>query len=282
MATTVRRGVSIHWETAGDTGGQPLLLLNSIGTDLHLWDRVLPYLAGFHVLRMDTRGHGRSEAPRGDYSIDMLVDDVIAVLDDAAVARTAVAGVSLGGMMAMGLALDYADRVDALIPVCTSATMDPSAWAARVQAVRHGGTEAILDLAMGRFLAPEFRKTDPDASDYIAEGLRRMSNDGYAGCAAAIRDMDIYWRLREIEAPTLVVAGDLDTSTPFEGHGQHIAEAIPRAQTAHLHAAHLAPLEAPEALATTIIRFLNSCNTTAPESLSERLPPATSTIGYAL
>ena len=282
MVTCVRPGIRLHWEEAGDTEGQPLLLLNSIGTDLHLWDRVMPYLADFRVLRMDTRGHGRSEAPRGDYSIDMLVDDVIAVLDDAGVARTAVAGVSLGGMMAMGLALDYPDRVEALIPICTSATMDPGAWTARVQAVRYGGTEAILDLALGRFLSPEFRKADPDASDHIAEGLRRMSNDGYAGCAAAIRDMDIYWRLREIEAPTLVVAGDLDTSTPFEGHGQHIAEAIPRAQTVHLHAAHLAPLEAPEALATTLIRFLNSCNTTAPESVSERLPSASSTIGDAL
>jgi len=276
MAMTMREGIRLHWEAAGNVEGAPLLLLNSIGTNLHLWDRVMPFLADFHVVRMDTRGHGDSDAPGGDYSLEMLADDVVAVLDDAGVARTAVAGVSLGGMIAMELALDRAYRVSALIPVCTSATMDRSAWTTRVQTVREGGTEAILDLAMGRFLSPSFREAEPEATASIANGLQFMADNGYAGCAAAIRDMDIYRRLGSVTVPTLVVAGNLDTSTPFTGHGEHIVEAIAGAQITHLHTAHLAPIEAPEALATAIIHFLN---TAAPGTSPERPSRAAPTTG---
>ncbi|WBQ17621.1 3-oxoadipate enol-lactonase [Sphingobium yanoikuyae] len=281
MPTTVRDGIRLHWESDGDRAGCPLLLLNSIGTDLHLWDRVMPSLAGLHVLRMDTRGHGRSDAPSGDYSLESLADDVISVLDDAGISRAAIAGVSLGGMIAMEVALAHADRVSALIPICTSATMDQGSWAARVNVVREQGTGAILDLAMGRFLSPGFRESDPDASARIAEGLRLMAPEGYAGCAAAIRDMDVYWQLESIHVPTLVVAGDLDTSTPFTGHGEHIVEAVDGAQVVHLDAAHLAPLEAPEALAHAITSFLDALSRRAAATTGTRSPRATSNTGEA-
>jgi 3-oxoadipate enol-lactonase/4-carboxymuconolactone decarboxylase len=260
MAITLRRGVKLHWELGGAPGGTPVLLLNSIGTDLHLWDRAVPHLATLHVVRMDTRGHGRSDAPSGDYSLQELADDAIAVLDDAGLERAAVAGVSLGGMIAMTMALDHPHRVSALIPVCTSATMDRAAWAARVDAVREGGTRSILELAMGRFLSPAFREAEPAVSAQVAEGLRLTSADGYSGCAAAIRDMDIHRRLPSVAAPTLVIVGDLDTATPFRGHGEHIVEAIPGARVARLNAAHLAPLEAPAELASAVMRFL-TCRT---------------------
>jgi 3-oxoadipate enol-lactonase/4-carboxymuconolactone decarboxylase len=257
MAKTVRQGIALNWEVSGDPQGAPLLLLNSIGTDLHLWDRTLPLLAGFRVVRMDTRGHGLSGAPAGDYNLPTLADDAITVLDAAGIGRAAVAGVSLGGMIAMQMALDHPERISALIPICTSATMDRSAWAARVEAVRNGGTRAIAELAMARFLSPGFRDTHPEIAACVADGLLAMAGDGYAGCAAAIRDMDIHARLGTLAVPTLVIAGDRDTSTPFQGHGEHIVEAIGEAQIVHLHAAHLAPLEAPEALAAAMEDFLH-------------------------
>src|SRR5262249_45340831 len=151
------------------------------------------YLAGFSVVRIDTRGHGHSDAPEGDYSLEMLAKDVLAILDEAGLERVAIAGVSLGGMIAMELALDHPGRVAVLLPICTSATMDSSAWATRVDTVRTGGTEAILDLAMSRFLSPSFTQSEPEIAIQVADGLWRMSDAGYAGCAAAIRDMDIYW-----------------------------------------------------------------------------------------
>jgi 3-oxoadipate enol-lactonase/4-carboxymuconolactone decarboxylase len=217
----------------------------------------MPHLAKFRVVRMDTRGHGRSDAPGGDYDLVMLADDAIAVLDEAGIDRAAVAGVSLGGMIAMEMALNHPRRLDALIPICTSATMDRTAWASRVEAVRSGGTQAILELAMGRFLSPEFRESQPDIAAYVADGLGGMADQGYAGCAAAIRDMDIHARLGSLAVPTLVVAGDRDTSTPFAGHGEHIVAAIADAQLVILRAAHLAPLEAPAELAAAITHFID-------------------------
>lgn len=267
MSNICRRGVRLHWAIEGD--GPPLLLLNSIGTDLHLWDGVMPHLRGYRVVRMDTRGHGRSGAPEGDYSLEMLMEDVIAVLDDAGLDRVAIAGVSLGGMIAMALALDHPERVSVLLPVCTSATMDSTAWAARVNAVRNGGTEAIVDLAMSRFLSPAFVQSEPGVAARLADGLRGMADAGYAGCAAAIRDMDIYWRLGTLRLPTLVIAGDRDTSTPFETHGAHIVEAIPDARSTILHAAHLAPLEAPADLAAAITGFLEETAMAGPANSGE-------------
>ncbi len=262
MPTTLRQGVRLHWEIEGY--GPPLLLLNSIGTDLHLWDRVMPHLDGYRVVRMDTRGHGQSDAPVGDYSLEMLAQDVLVVLDDAGLERVAIAGVSLGGMIAMELAFDHPERVAALLPICTSAKMDSAAWAARVATVRAGGTEAILELAMSRFLSPSFMQSEPEIAAQVADGLWRMADAGYAGCAAAIRDMDIYWRLGTLRLPTLVIAGDRDTSTPFETHGAHIMETIAGARATILHAAHLAPLEAPAELAAAITGFLDEVAVTSP------------------
>jgi 3-oxoadipate enol-lactonase len=260
MPTTNRDGVRLHWQIEKDGNGLPLLLLNSIGTDLHLWDAVVPHLAGRAVLRMDTRGHGRSDAPAGDYSLGMLADDVMAVLESSGIDQVAIAGVSLGGMIAMQVALDHPECVGALVPVCTSASMDRAAWIARVDMVRSGGTAAIVDLAMGRFLSPDFIEAHPAVAAKIASGLHDMADDGYAGCAAAIRDMDLLRRLPDLEMPTLVIAGDRDASTPFDGHGSRIAQAIAGSRTVHLEAAHLAPVEAPVSLASAISTFLETAD----------------------
>jgi 3-oxoadipate enol-lactonase/4-carboxymuconolactone decarboxylase len=259
MPFATRDTVRIYWKLDGAYERPALVLLNSIGTDMALWDAVLPsLLPHFHVLRMDTRGHGASDAPEGDYSLEMLAADVIAVMDAAGIVQAAVAGVSLGGMIAMQMALDHGERVSALIPVCTSATMDSAAWAARVAKVRSEGTAAIADLAMGRFLSPGFTRTH----DSVAAGLRgalvAMADAGYAGCGAAIRDMALINRLASLTLPVLIVAGDRDTSTPFSGHGEHLAKKMPHAQVVHLDAAHLAPVESPVALGGAIVRFLTS------------------------
>lgn len=257
MPFATRDGTRLYWKLEGEAGSPPLVLLNSIGTDMALWDGALPYLRGaFHVLRIDTRGHGASDAPAGDYSLAMLAADVAAVMDAAGIAQAAVAGVSLGGMIAMQLALDHPQRVSALIPICTSATMDAAAWDARIAAVRSGGTAAIADLAMGRFLSPGFVRANPAVAESIRAGLIAMADDGYAGAGAAIRDMALIDRLSRLDLPVLLVAGDRDTSTPFAGHGEHIAAALPQAQIVHLDSAHLAPVEAPAELAAALRRFL--------------------------
>ena len=257
MPFATRDGVRLYWRLDGDDAAPPLVLLNSIGTDMALWDGCLPALTRrFRVLRIDTRGHGASDVPAGDYDLPMLAADVVAVMDAANIAKAAVAGVSLGGMIAMQLALDHAARVSALALVCTSATMDGAAWTDRIATVRRSGTGAIADLAMGRFLSPAYARTHPAVAASLRRGLIAMADEGYAGAGAAIRDMAVIDRLPQIALPTLVVAGDRDTSTPFAGHGEHIAAAIPQAGVVHLDAAHLAPIEAPAALAVALIGFL--------------------------
>ncbi|RZT46218.1 4-carboxymuconolactone decarboxylase /3-oxoadipate enol-lactonase [Sphingomonas sp. BK036] len=272
MPFAVREAVRLYWKLDGAPDLPVLVLLNSIGTDMALWDTSVPHLLpAFRLLRIDTRGHGASDAPAGDYTLAMLADDVVAVMDAAAVTQAAIAGVSLGGMIAMELALRHPARVTALALICTSATMDAAAWQARIAKVRTEGTVAIADLAMGRFLSPNFAETHVGATQSVRDALIAMADDGYAGCGAAIRDMAVIERLPGIAVPTLVVAGDRDTSTPFAGHGEHIAAAIPGATIVHLDAAHLAPIETPAALAATVRGFLapNEAKQDAADTLFE-------------
>ncbi|MDE1917140.1 MAG: alpha/beta fold hydrolase [Sphingomonadales bacterium] len=260
MPFTQVPGASLYWKRDGrDEGcnGVPVLvLLNSIGTDMDLWEPVLPHLRDrFALLRIDTRGHGASMAEPGDVSLAMLADDVLTIADHAGVASFALAGVSLGGMIGMELALRAPGRVIKLAPVCTSATMDSAAWNDRIARVRGEGMAAIVDLAMGRFLSD---RAEPAIYETLRRQLLTMDAQGYAGCGAAIRDMDLADRIAAITCPTLVITGTRDTSTPLEGHGEHLLARIPGAAHIALEAAHLAPLEAPEALAVALASFLES------------------------
>jgi 3-oxoadipate enol-lactonase/4-carboxymuconolactone decarboxylase len=256
MPFLTNAGARLYWRTDGEASKPPILLLNSIGTDLATWDRALPHLLPhFRVLRMDTRGHGASDAPAGEYSLDLLADDAAAVLDAAGVSSAMVCGVSLGGMIATTLALKAPARLTALVAACTSPKMDAEAWRARIAAVRSGGTASIAEAALGRFFAPAFTKAHPEVVGGVAAGLLDMSDDGYAACAAAIRDMDLPPRLAEIAVPTLVIGGERDVSTPFAEHGRLIAEGIPGARTVLLDAAHLAQIEAPSAFAAAVTSF---------------------------
>ena len=257
MPFASRDGVRLYWKLEGAADRPPLVLLNSIGTDMALWDRALPFLLhDFRILRLDARGHGASDAPGGDYGMKGLAQDVLAVMVAAGVGRAAIAGVSLGGMIAMELALDAPDRVAALTLICTSAAMDPAGWADRVERVRAGGTAAIADIAMQRFLSPAFAQAHPEVAESVLRGLLAMADDGYAGAGAAIRDMDLIGRIGSITAPTLVVTGDADVSTPAADHGARLAALIPGARLIALASGHLAPLEAPGALAAALRSLL--------------------------
>jgi len=250
-------GVRLHYRIDGAPGARPLVLLNSIGTDLRSWAAVVDRLAPHcRVLRMDTRGHGASQAAPGDYALGDLAADLAAVMDGAGLGEAVVAGVSLGGMIAMEFALRFPERTEAIVPVCTSASMDRAAWQARIAAVRSGGTAAIAELAMERFFSPEFRSMHPGQVRAVEIALKAMDSRGYAGCAAAIRDMVLLNRLAWIDCPTLVVSGERDESTPFVGHGDQLLRQIHGAQHVAIDCGHLACIEQPEALAGVILDFV--------------------------
>ncbi|MCU4178678.1 3-oxoadipate enol-lactonase [Bosea sp. BH3] len=258
MPFAASSGARIYWKLDGAEDKPALVLLNSIGTDMSLWDAAMPgLLASFRTLRIDTRGHGASDAPESEYTLPMLADDVTAVMDAAGIERAAIAGVSLGGMIAMELALARPERVSAIALICTSATMDKTVWRDRIVQVLSGGTASIADAALQRFLSPAFAAGQPAVAASLKRNLVAQSAQGYAGAGAAIRDMDVIGRLPGIACPVLVVTGERDVSTPLAGHGEKLLAAIPGASHAHLDSSHLPPIEAPAALVGALRGFLS-------------------------
>lgn len=257
MPFAVREGVRLYWREDGDPAAPALLLLNSIGTDLSLWDAVVPRLAPrFRVLRTDARGHGASDAPPGDYALADLGRDALAVLDAAGAARASVCGVSLGGMTAQWLGLHAAERIEGLVLACTTDRADPAAWAQRMAVVRENGVGAIADMVVERFFSPRFREAGGPVVAAVRASLRRLDAQGYAGCCAAIRDLDLGDRIAGIAAPTLVVGGRDDVAMPPAEHAARLARLIPGARLAVLPTGHLPPYEDPAGLAALVAGFL--------------------------
>lgn len=249
-------GTRLYWRLDGAEDRPVLVLLNSIGTDIGLYDRAAPMLMErFRLLRVDTRGHGASDAPCGDYDLAQLAADVLTVVEAAEVMPAIVCGTSLGGMIAMEMALSAPDRAPALVLTCASAQMDRAAWRTRVDLVRSQGMGAIADMALERFFSERFRQIDPAAVGTVRNGLLLTRPDGYAGCAAAIRDMRLLPRLSRITAPCLMICGTLDVSTPFVGHGDLIVEALADARSVFLETGHLPSLEDPEGFSHAIANF---------------------------
>lgn len=257
MPFAISRGARLYWRQDGAADKPALVLLTSIGTDLSLYDPVVPLLTpDFRVIRLDTRGHGASDSPAGDYSLDLLADDVLAVMDAAGVDKASLCGTSLGGMIAMTLAAKVPERVEALVLACTSPAMDPSTWDQRLALIRKEGMGAIVEPVMGRFFSDAFRAQRPEVVETVRAGMLAQSVDGYAGCGAAIRDMALLERLSAIVAPTLVVTGAKDLATPYEGHGERIVAAVAGARHVEIGGAHLPSLEAPTALAGAVRDFV--------------------------
>lgn len=249
-------GARLYWRGDGPDGAPALLLSNSIGTDHALWEPVMPALMrSFRVIRYDARGHGASDAPAGDYSMERLGRDALAVADAAGAKRFHFAGISLGGMTGMWLGANAPDRLERLVLCNTSPYLGPESWAARIAAVRAGGMGAIVDMVMGRFFTPAYVKQADARYQSVRRLFLSIDAGGYVGCGAAIRDMDLRPGLPKIQAPTLVVAGKFDQATT-PAQGQAIAQAIPGARYVELPCAHIPTHEAGAALVEQLCRFL--------------------------
>jgi 3-oxoadipate enol-lactonase len=252
--------VIVHHVVTGPADAPPLVLSNSLGADLRMWDPQAEALSErFRLIRYDTRGHGGSPVPDGPYTIDHLGQDVVALLDELEIERAHFAGLSLGGMTGMWLAINAPERLDRLVLVCTSANLGPAeTWRERAETVRAQGTEAVADAGVGRWLTERFRQERPDRARWLRDMIAATPDSGYAACCAVIEHMDLTAGLAGISAPTLVVAGAQDPSTPPE-HAERIAAEIPRARLEVLDpAAHLANVEQPEAVTRLIVDHLEA------------------------
>lgn len=240
-------GARICVERAGPTRGPVVLFAHSVGCDLTLWDGPFQTLAQrCHVIRYDSRGHGRSDAPPGDYRLDRLASDAFAVLDWAGAARADICGLSLGGSVAMALFLSVPDRIRSLILANSSARMgDPAAWQTRMDTARRDGMDAMADFAMTRFFSEAFLSTHPDTVARFRRVFASTSADGYAGCCAVLRDSDFRPDLPRIDAPTLVVTGRDDVPIPA-ADGEFFCRQIKNAQAVCLPTGHLSAVERPD------------------------------------
>ena len=257
MPFATRDGVRLYWRADGHPDKPALLLLNSVGCDHAMWDGVVRALSGrFRLLRMDTRGHGASDAPPGDYSIGMLADDAFAVLDAAGAGQAAVAGVSMGGMTAMQMAIAAPARLTAIAICNSSADIPPQFWLDRAATVRSNGLPAMTDGIMARWFPQSVRAANPPYLATARATFEAMDPQGYAGCCMAIAGLAVKEGLPGIRLPTLVVTGTLDEATPAATGGEPIAAAIPGAKLVSLPTGHISPMERPDALAAALAGFL--------------------------
>jgi len=259
MAFVTRDGVRLYWRADGNEGKPALLLLNSLGCDHAMWDAVTALLVrDYRVLRMDTRGHGASDAPPADYSIPMLAADALAVLDAAQVRRAHLCGLSMGGMTALEIAAEHPERVDRLVGANTSAQMSAEAMRERAALVRQKGMAAIAATVLERFFTQGFRDREPPALGSTRATLLATSPEGYAGCCMAIAGLALEDKLSRVAAPLLVINGARDVSTPPAEHGDRIVAAVPGARSVTLDAGHLSAVELPEAFAGALAAFLGA------------------------
>ncbi len=259
----------MFYRLQGNAGLPVLILSHSIGTDHAMWDlQVENLLPHFQILRYDTRGHGASEATAGEYSIEMLGKDVLALADILKISQFAFCGLSLGGAIGQWVAAHAPERVTRLVLANTSAQFVPRAnWETRIAAVAKGGMSAVVDVAMQRFFSPEtLAKQNPHAAS-IRSVFLGTDPVGYLGCCAALRDMNHGDILRQIKSPTLVIFGERDVATPWSGHGERLALEIPGAKAIHLATAHLSNLERPHSFITALFEFLLSQPNANPDSL---------------
>ena len=242
--------VDLHHVIDGPADAPPLVLGPSLGTSADVWARNVEGLAQrFRVIRYDHRGQGRSPVPPGPYEIADLGRDVVALLDRLGIERASVGGVSLGGMVTLWLGAHAPERVDRLVPMCTSPYIAEAPWAERAAAVREAGsTEPIADAVVGNWLTPDHAREHPEDRAWLRELLVASPPEGYACCCGAIERMDLREDLRRIDAPTLVISASDDPSTPPE-HQRTIAGLIPGARLETVgDAAHLANVQHPEAV----------------------------------
>ena len=236
-----------------------MIISHSLGTDHGMWNAQAAALRSyFKVLRYDTRGHGASDAPPGEYSMERLGRDVLELADALGIQEFAFCGLSLGGMTGQWLGLNAPGRVTRLVLANTSPRFDPTIWETRRRMVLEEGMAGIADTVMQRFFpSGTLTRKDPVVAD-IRRVLLGTDPTGYAGCCSAIRDMDHTDALKEIRVPVLLIVGDRDPSTPWAGHGDVLAREIPNATVVRLKAGHLSNLDRPRVFTAAISRFLSS------------------------
>ena len=214
-------GIAIHYRLDGPESAPLVTLSHSLAAHLDMWAGQVAALPGYRVLRYDTRGHGGSDAPSGDYSLDLLVDDLFALLDALGIETTHYVGLSMGGMIGQLAAIRDPGRFRSLV-LCNTTSRVPAGmrpqWAERIAAARRQRMEALVEPTIERWFSPAFREGRAAEVDEVRAMIRTTPVEGYCGCCAAIMGLDLTERLSAIERPVLLIAGERDPGTPVAAH----------------------------------------------------------------
>ena len=250
-------GCLLNVSVEGRDSGPTLMLSNSLGCNLQMWEPQMAALSKlFRIVRYDRRGHGKSGVPPGPYSMERFGRDVLAILDDLNIAKTHWCGLSMGGMVGQWLGANAPERFDRIVLANTSCYYpDPTNWHNRIKAVQNGGLAAVADSVIGGWLTADFREREPQIAANMKAMLLASPKEGYIACCEALSRLDQRDLLPRIKSPTLVIAGRHDMATPIAA-GEYIRSHIPRASLTILDAAHISNVEQSHAFTEAVAGFL--------------------------
>lgn len=258
MDFMIRNGLTTHYALEGTGEGIPLVFVNALGTDLRIWDEVaLHFVNRYPVVRYDKRGHGLSDSPPGPYSIHDFSTDLLRLLEHLDLLKVILLGISVGGMIALDFAASWPELVHSMV-LCDTAPVIGTAdlWNDRINKLREHGMEFMAEAILTRWFVPSFKEKSPAVYQGYYNMLTRMPVEGYTGTCEAIRDADLTEATRTIGAPTLILCGTEDVSTPPD-LVRGLVELMPNAEFQEIPGAgHSTCIEQPDAVARQIERFL--------------------------
>ena len=256
MKTAKVNGTEINYEIHGKQGSSWLILSHSLACSVRMWDpQVAAFKDRYCILNYDMRGHGKSAAPQGPYTLDLLADDVLGLMKELGIKRATYMGLSIGGMIGQTLALKRPELFDKMVLADTSHAQPPEAikqWEERIRVAQTQGMKALVPSTMERWFTPSFRDSPP--AKKIAKLIEDTPVAGYVGCGQAIMKLNTTARLKDIKLPVLAIAGEADPSAPGT---RHIGENVPGAKLVMIpKAAHIANIERPETFNQALRAFL--------------------------
>ncbi len=252
-------GIDINYEIEGE--GPWLTMSHSLACNLHMWDPQMPVLTKkFKVLRFDTRGHGQSSAPAGEYTLEQLADDLKGLLDALKIKQTHYAGLSMGGMIAQAFALKYPGVFQSMVRADTTSRRPPNAgqmWGERIQNAQTKGMGALVQGTLERWFTEPYRNSRKDVMEKIGNDIRNTPVNGFVGCCHAISKVDYLDRLKEIKVPALIIVGEQDHGTPPEA-ARVIQQNLPGSELKIIpSAAHISNVEQAQVFNDSMLGFLN-------------------------
>src|SRR6185437_4913671 len=250
-------GCLLNVSVEGRDGGPTLMLSNSLGTNLNMWEPQMKALGQvFRVIRYDRRGHGKSQVAPGPYSMERFGRDVLAILDDLNIEKVHWCGLSMGGMVGQWLGANAPERMGKIILSNTACYYaDPTNWHNRIKAVKEGGMAAVADTVIAGWLTTDFREREPQVTANLKAMLLASPVPGYLACCEALSTLDQRALLPKIKSQTLVIAGRHDNATPVAA-GELIRSRIPGASLTILDAAHISNVEQSHAFTDAVVGFL--------------------------